>query len=180
MSISTVTSEALQLKLRQLLPSQQGFGTDLSASDTIIPIIDLTDAAEGSDVGVNLQTALAYGNQTAFDVSSTTTTIANTAGFYRIVGGVTISSDTSTVSSGEIIISDTVTPKTVWKAGIKNGTGTAGILYASYNIDVIIYLRVGDICRIKSSATTCTFAGSIRQIADNNGTLVQPSGFDPQ
>jgi hypothetical protein len=57
MSISTVTSEALQLKLRQLLPSQQGFGTDLSASDTIIPIIDLTAAAEGSDVPEFLQRA---------------------------------------------------------------------------------------------------------------------------
>ena len=50
MSISTVTSEALQLKLRQLLPSQQGFGTDLSASDTIIPVIDLTRAADRKQV----------------------------------------------------------------------------------------------------------------------------------
>ena len=48
MGISSVTSEALQLKLRQLLPSQQGFGTDLTASNTIVPVIDLTAAAEGS------------------------------------------------------------------------------------------------------------------------------------
>ena len=65
MSISTVTSEALQLKLRQLLPSQQGFGTDLSASDTIIPIIDLTEAAEGSDVRETLQTAIAFDGSTS-------------------------------------------------------------------------------------------------------------------
>lgn len=180
MSISSVTSEALQLKLRQLLPSQQGFGTDLSASDTIIPIIDLTASAEGSDVRADLQTALAYGSQTAFDVNSTTTTIATTPGFYRIVGGVTISSDTSTVSSGEIILSDGVTPKTVWKAGIKNATSTATALSASFIINEIVYLPAGEICRIKSSGSTCTFAGSIRQIADNNGTLVQPNGFNPQ
>ena len=62
MSISSVTSEALQAKLRQLLPSQQGFGTDLSASDTIVPIIDLTASAEGSDVRQDLQTSLAYGS----------------------------------------------------------------------------------------------------------------------
>ena len=76
MSISTVTSEALQLKLRQLLPSQQGFSTDLSASDTIIPIIDLTGAAEGSDVPTMLQTALGIG-ATHDQVSGGTTTIVN-------------------------------------------------------------------------------------------------------
>ena len=83
MSISSVTSEALQLKLRQLLPSQQGFGTDLSASDTIVPIIDLTEAAEGSEVPEFLQTALAYGSQTPFDATNTTTTIVH----YRILSG---------------------------------------------------------------------------------------------
>ena len=93
MSISTVTSEALQLKLRQLLPSQQGFGTDLSASDTIIPIIDLTQAAEGSDVPQNLQTALAFGSQTVFNTNNATDQIANTTGFYRIVGTGAIRSD---------------------------------------------------------------------------------------
>ena len=66
MSISSVTSEALQLKLRQLLPSQQGFGTDLSASDTIIPVIDLTQAAEGSGLPSYLQTALAFSSITPF------------------------------------------------------------------------------------------------------------------
>ncbi len=66
MGFSSVTSEALQLKLRQLLPSQQGFGTDLSASDTIVPIIDLTAAAEGSDVSESLQQALNFGGATVF------------------------------------------------------------------------------------------------------------------
>ena len=80
MSISTVTSEALQLKLRQLLPSQQGFGTDLSASDTIIPVIDLTSAAEGSDVNETLQSALAFGSQTVFAVANTNADQANSPG----------------------------------------------------------------------------------------------------
>ena len=86
MSISSVTSEALQLKLRQLLPSQQGFGTDLSASDTIIPIVDLTASAEGSDVRPDLQNAIAFGSQTAFSANNNTDVIANSPGFYRIFG----------------------------------------------------------------------------------------------
>jgi len=82
MTISSVTSEALQLKLRQLLPSQQGFGSDLSASDTIIPIIDLTSAAEGSDVSESLQQALAFNSITIFSETNSSSTIISITGFY--------------------------------------------------------------------------------------------------
>ena len=84
--ITSVTSESLQAKIRELLPSQQGFGEDLQAQNVIVPIVDLTAAAEGSDVPLYQQQAIAFGSQTAFDVSNTTTVIANTAGFYRIFG----------------------------------------------------------------------------------------------
>ena len=104
MSISSVTSESLQLKLRQLLPSQQGFGTDLSASDTIIPVIDLTAAAEGSDVPIDLQQAIAFGSQTAFSAINATVVIANTAGFYRIMGAASITGGTGSRSNDFTII----------------------------------------------------------------------------
>ena len=41
-----VTSEALQSTVRRLLPSQQGFGSDLEATNLIQPVIDLTPTAE--------------------------------------------------------------------------------------------------------------------------------------
>ena len=43
--IITVNSEALQTQIRDLLPSQNGFGSELQASNVITPIIDLTAAA---------------------------------------------------------------------------------------------------------------------------------------
>jgi len=46
--IITVNSEELQTQIRDLLPSQNGFGSELQASNVITPIIDLTAAAEGS------------------------------------------------------------------------------------------------------------------------------------
>ena len=79
--IINITSEALQATIRRLLPSQQGFGEDLQASNVITPIIDLTPTAEGSVVRQDLQTALAFGSQTAFDVGGATTTLANSPGF---------------------------------------------------------------------------------------------------
>ena len=42
-----IKSQSLEDKVNQLLPSQGGFqaGVDLSASTTIIPIVDLTETA---------------------------------------------------------------------------------------------------------------------------------------
>lgn len=85
--IITVNSEALETQIRDLLPSQNGFGSELQASNIITPIIDLTSAAEGSGLPFDLRTALAFGSQTAFDIANTTTVIANSPGFYRIFCG---------------------------------------------------------------------------------------------
>ena len=46
--IITVNSEALQATVRNLLPSQNGFGSELQASNIITPVIDLTPSAEGT------------------------------------------------------------------------------------------------------------------------------------
>jgi hypothetical protein len=176
MSTSTVTSEALQLKLRQLLPSQQGFGTDLSASDTIIPIIDLTKAAEGSDVGENLQTAIAFGSQTSFRANNSTAALANTAGFYRVVG--TASGDNSGANYKlSLDMTDGATNKIVWSLEV---TATASLVSYNEDFDLTFFLATGITLNAVSGNTDGVIIGSIRQIADINGTLVQPSGFTPQ
>jgi len=84
--IITVNSESLQTQIRDLLPSQNGFGSELQASNVITPVIDLTSAAEGSGLPLDLARALAFGSQTAFNIINTTTTIANSPGFYRVYG----------------------------------------------------------------------------------------------
>lgn len=75
--IITVNSEELQSLIRDLLPSQNGFGSELQASNVITPIIDLTPAAEGSGLRSDLQTALAFGSQTAFVANNSTVVIAD-------------------------------------------------------------------------------------------------------
>lgn len=177
MTISTVTSEALQLKLRQLLPSQQGFGTDLSASDTIIPVIDLTAAAEGSDVSETLQQAIAYGSQTNIASSNQTVTVANTTGFYRVIGTAYVQFTGNLGRQAAFYMTDGVAPKLVW--GFKEGTAYSPTNSFSVDFDLVFYLPAG----ISLEAITSIDAvinGSVRQIADNNGTLVQPAGFNPQ
>ena len=177
MSISTVTSEALQLKLRQLLPSQQGFGTDLSASDTIIPIIDLTEAAEGSQVPVSLQQAIAFGSQTTFAANNNTKVIANTAGFWRITGSMSIWT-TGSAAICTIRGTDGASNKTYYE-WVANPTGTAPVM-ATEIYDFVVFLAAGESIEAITNFTRAYLTGSARQVADTNGNLVNPSGFNPQ
>lgn len=177
MSISTVTSEALQLKLRQLLPSQQGFGTDLSASDTIIPIIDLTAAAEQSDVREDLQKAIAFGSMTVISADNTTVVAANTPGFYRIVGVAVTQIQGAADNSVTLQLSDGVSTKDVWVSNTRQSSNSA---HTQLQVDLIFYLGTGESLSVIASGVYAEFDGSIRQIADNNGTLVNPVGFTPQ
>jgi hypothetical protein len=176
MSISSVTSEALQLKLRQLLPSQQGFGTDLSASDTIIPIIDLTASAEGSDVREDLQTAIAFGSSTAFDAQGATVTIANTAGFFKIQG-ISNLRTTNNRETNTIDISDGSTSKMLFDHTCADSDGQ---YIDSATFEFVVFLRTGDSITATTDSSNNSLNGSVRQIADVNGTLVQPVGFTPQ
>lgn len=175
--VTTVTSEALQAELRRLLPSQQGFGEDLQASNVILPIIDLTSAAEGSSVGQNLQTAINFGGATTFDVSDTRTTVVNTSGFFRIIGNVTAvrSSQNNTAS---INIFDSATRKEVYALYLDGGSG--GGSPVSVNVDFVVFLRSNDSLEVDTNNQEIRFRGSTRQIADINGRLVNPVGFNPQ
>jgi hypothetical protein len=176
MSISSVTSEALQLKLRQLLPSQQGFGTDLSASDTIIPIIDLTASAEGSDVREDLQKALCFGSNTEFSVSATSSDIITNTGFYRIIGTASIRTSSGQAQGAKIKASDGVSNKKLFNLEAPSGTANQ---YVSVPFDFVVFVASGESIAAESS-NNCNISGSTRQIADINGVLVQPVGFSPQ
>ena len=173
--ITSVTSESLQSKIRELLPSQQGFGEDLQASNVILPVIDLTATAEGSDTPQYLQTALAFGSQTAFEVSNTTSTIASSPGFYRVVGVICATDNLSNVASG-FRMTDGLTTKQVYA---HFGTGNA-VDSVAVGFDLTFFLATGISLVAFSEHGGDYVVGSIRQVATANGTLVNPSGFSPQ
>jgi len=164
--IITVNSETLQTLIRDLLPSQNGFGSELQATNVITPIIDLTATAEGSTLRSDLQTALAFGSQTTFDVTSGTTTIANTPGFYRITGNANIGAG-STSQQGQFALNDGASTKVI----------------AQYSqpgcipFDFVVWLRAGDSLEVSATNSNFDMVGSFRQIADSAGDFVQPSGF---
>tara|TARA_A100001015_G_scaffold29822_1_gene33240 strand:+ start:220 stop:759 length:540 start_codon:yes stop_codon:yes gene_type:complete len=175
--VKSITSESLEAAYRALTPSQSGFTQDLMASNTIIPVLDLTASASGSSTPQNMQTALAFGSQTAFDVTNTTTTIINTPGFYRIIGTFTGRGNSTTANTrGYIQMSDGLSTKVVY--GTETGNSAVnGDLISTFDITVFVASGIttnilcGDVMRA---------VGSTRQIADVNGVLVNPAGFTPQ
>lgn len=171
--ITSITSESLQAQIRTLLPSQQGFGEDLQATNVITPIIDLTAAAQGTTTPESLQQAIAFGSQTAFRDSNSTTVLANTPGFYKIEGTSAISQASSAVN--QISMTDGLSTKKVWAHEAAAASGNHAVL-----IDLIVFLRAGDSVSSQSNNPNTVIAGSIRQIADVNGNLVNPVGYTPQ
>lgn len=170
-----IKSTTLEDKINQLLPSQGGAqaGVDLSASTTIVPIIDLTESAEGSNLRVDLQSAISFTTATSFDVSNTSTTVINTTGYWRIFGGAAFDagSNAGVALTGNFVINDGTTDKLINSISL---VGKAdGSIFGSF-FDFVIKLEAGHSFRISSSDPDVKLRGSVRQLADLSGNLINP------
>lgn len=167
-----VESEKIRDKLNNLLPSQNrgAIGVELSGSTQIVPIVDLTEIAEGSALRQDLQRSLSLTAQTAFNVTNATTTIINTTGYFNVRGRYN-GAEPGGLNVNTIQLTDGTTTKIIDKfsADVASGTGN---IYQDFDFDV--FLKAGDSLTITSASTLFIIAGSTRQIADLSGNLVNP------
>jgi hypothetical protein len=175
--VRSVVSEALEAQIRDLLPSQAGFTEDLQASNVITPIIDLTSAAQGTTTPQFLQTALAFGSQTAFDARNGSTALANSAGFWRVTYTISIKNAAAADHESLLQISDGLSAKTIY--GLES-ISAPDLQFQTVPVDFTVFLRSGDTLNIVNNVSSIVCIGSYRQVADVNGVLVNPSGFTPQ
>jgi len=175
--IKTITSESLEAAYRALTPSQSGFTQDLMASNTIIPVLDLTADAQGTSTPQYLQTALAFGSQTSYLVNNTTTTLANTPGFYRVFGVLNGWAQGAANGGGNLALTDGLAVKQLFQIFVDNGA-TEDLL--SLPFDFTVFLAAGESLTGTSDAGNNFLRVTVRQVADVNGNLVNPSGFTPQ
>lgn len=168
-----INSQELEDKIKSLLPSQGGAGAgfDLSASTQIIPIVDLTESAEGSNVRADLQTALSHSSVTTFRVSNTTTNLVVNTGYYRVFGSANFLSDASATRSGKFTLNDGSTDKDIIEYSAIDGSTDSVPLILSY--DFVVFLPAGH-SLICTSSTNAIMEGCTRQIADVNGALTNP------
>ena len=170
----TIKSQDIEDKINQLLPSQGGFqpGVDFSASTMVIPVVDLTETAEGSSLRQDLQTAFSYNTTNNFSVFNTTTTVLNTTGYFRFYGTYNSRSNSSGDNFGQIRINDGTTNKDIWTA--RNSDMSTVTAQTPLIFDFNIKLEAGHSVNILTNDSDTFIIGIYRQIADLNGNLVNP------
>ena len=166
-----INSQELENKVRTLLPSQGGAGAgfDLSASTQIIPIIDLTESAEGSNVREDIQRSYSLTNTSTFSITNATTAIINTTGYFNVQCHLTVRDASG--STCEVRLTDGVTTKVLF-SGITIFHTTAKSEFQPFNFNV--FIGAGQSMQGVSSGTNTMIAGISRQIADIDGNLVTP------
>jgi hypothetical protein len=174
---SRVTDEALEKKFRDTFKSQGGaeLVDDLYASGVIVPVVDFTAAAQGSELRSDLQVAWDFA--TGQHSSQTgTTTIITTPGFWKIDVNVNGFFPTTSAQSVSLVINDGASTVPVYKIESLNSSGNE--LSAVTDDKFVIWLRSSDSLQVVHTAVGYFKINvAYRQIADVSGNLVNPLGF---
>ena len=173
---SRVTDEALEKKFRDTFKSQGGaeLVDDLYASGVVIPVVDFSDAAAGSVLPQNLQTAYDFATINVSRSSIGTSTVTSTPGFYQIFYYYNLFTGGGAGSASAVAIFDGTSEKTIYNVGQTSSGNNAEELGQT---DFVCYLRSGDSLRLKTFISTHFASISARQIADVSGNLINPLGF---
>lgn len=170
-----IKSPDIESKINQLLPSQGGFqaGVDISASTMVVPIVDLTETAEGSQVRADLQTALSLNDITSFDVSATTSTLVNTTGYFRVYGVMAgLNPSSGSDHNADFSLTDGVTTKEIIDYVL---SPNANNVLQTVPYDFTVFLAAGQSLTATTNASIVHLVGCTKQIADINGNLTTPS-----
>jgi len=170
----TIQSEKIRDKLNSLLPSQNvgSIGVELTGSTQIVPIVDLTEIAEGSSLRQDLQTALDFA--TDFNsVANTTTTLVTTTGFYRVFGVSNIGN--LATGTNTLFLDDGSSTKTLFQDSTNDNSVNRPTTCTTF--DFITFLSAGISLKGTSNGTAVILNVGTRQVADLSGNLTNPIGF---
>ena len=161
-----IKSDTLEDKVRQILPSQGGLGQnfDLSASTQIVPIVDLTESAEGSNLRADLQNAYSFNSTTTTNSINSRDIIINNTGYFRILGSIVGEG----VGVCKIELSDGTSTKILFQQVF--GTGIVGVKQC----DFTVFCEAGDSVIQESTTGVVGILTATRQIATITGELVNP------
>jgi len=175
-----IRSEQIEAQYRRLLPAQAGneTTTDLLASDVIIPVVNITGAAEGQALRQDLQRSFDSSSATAaFNGKNAAQTWITTAGFWNVRIVISINPSVAGAESTTSVY-DGATSSFVFSTGPSFGGGTSVEEYINSE-EFVVFLRPGDSLRTVHPSATADVVTTVtyRQIADLYGNLTQPTGF---
>lgn len=171
-----IRSEQIEAQYRRLLPAQAGneVTTDLLASDTIIPVVNITGAAEGQALREDLQVASDGASTAGAVVGPGSFNWISTSGFWLIKGVVQI--DPSVLNNEVALFITSVPSSFVWSTGPAIGTGASLVEYVDIP-ETVVFLRPGEQLRSNNTGAATCITLNYRQIADLYGNLKDPLGF---
>lgn len=174
-----LTDEALEKRFRDTFRSQGGaeLVDDLYASGVIIPVVDFTQAAEGSQLPSNLQTAWDFSTGSSQITTATPNTVISTPGFWQVdlfYAGFVATSGTTRLTA-TLDIYDGSTYKAIW--AFSNRINNPVQSDIGLENKFVVFLRTGDSLTGQTQGTNSTLNVWYRQIADVSGNLVNPTGF---
>ena len=170
-------SEEFQRAYRNTFQGQVNSGRDLHVSDVVIPVVDFTPTASGTSISESLRFCRNTNTtQVQFTADATDATVIDDTGFFRCDLRISNSVANSAVS---IQINDGSTNFVIGRYVGQSSANTNSYLFDNFNF----FLRPQDkllfsMSSLASFVTAINF--SITPIADVNGNLINPSGYDPQ
>lgn len=167
-----INSQNLEDQVRKLLPSQGGAGAgfDLSASTQIIPIIDLTESAEGSNIAQVLQTSSSFATENLVSSNNDVLLVSNT-GYYLLRPTFSMDGRGGGSTSARIYLDDGASEKDLWFQSISSG-GTNNQLGQVFPF--VAFISAGKTLRMATIGSNAILNVSFQQIASIDGTLVSP------
>ena len=161
-----INNQKLEDKIRTSLPSQGGAGAgfDLSASTQIIPVIDVTESAEGSNLRQDLQTSLSFNDITHTTTTNGTNDLITNTGYFKVFGNYYFTG----TGNAQLQLTDGATTKVILNFG--GGSSQTNTIF-----DFNVFLSAGDTLQAVTSNTSTIIYSTTRQIADINGVLTDPT-----
>lgn len=173
-------SEDFQRAFRNQFPSQTQTGRDLHVSDIVIPIVDFSPTASGASLPFELRDT--YNPSATFanyNTAQTNTEVIGTPGFWSLRFNISYNGGSFSPS----VIFNFKTTSTGTSAKFYQKTFLDLPQFGDFSGDLKVFLPVDKTVTLTltaNGADTVNYASSVYQLADVNGNLTNPSGYDPQ
>jgi hypothetical protein len=175
-------SEEFQRAFRNQFPSQTSTGRDLHVSDIVIPVVDFTPTTSGASLPETLRTCR-NGNTTQVIKTSSGDTFTDVGpGFYRIsfiMNAVFSSGANGSIATLKLYDSTPANVATLLNATNANAKTPNYFLSDDFYAYVPAEHSIGTSLDLKN-ADGADLVVTYTLIADLNGNLTQPFGYDPQ
>ena len=170
-------SEEFQRAFRNTFQGQVNSGRDLHVSDIVIPVVDFTPTASGTSLPESLRFCRNLNTSVYLkSVSVTDDLVTDGTGFFRINTRLSNEIDEGGTYIG---INDGSSTTIISRLISKVGTNTASTNFD----DFVVFLRPQD-SLVATMSLSATSNGAMTVVttplADVNGNLLSPSGYDPQ